>query len=110
LNHSKAPVQLESVLREGVEVIHFGVGRTGYDPEKHVVHACGGAVLIFGYGHRPSLTIKGHVKLEIHSNAFESSISTQEHGSTLNSSSGFSANFMEKTAIDGSAKFVILVV
>ena len=110
INHSNALIEIENInLKEGVEVIPFSVGPEGFDAEKNIVSACGGAVLLFGYGRRPTIVSKEHIKFEIHSNAFRSLVSTRVNSSNLHTSPGFNVNFMEKTRTDWWAKFVIVI-
>lgn len=107
VNHSRSPVQINNVeLNEGAEYLIFGMGDT-YDRPGRLLKANGGAAVIFGYGRRPSLVSKEHVKFTVQSNAFNSMVSTRENSSNCNTMPGFSSVFLEKTRNDWWAKFVI---
>jgi hypothetical protein len=109
INHSKSFVQvLDIELKEGVQVLTFGIGE-GYDPNGRIIKPDGGAAVLFGFGRRPSFTSKEHVKYIVHSNAFTSMVSTRENSSNLNSTPGFNSTFMEKSRTDWWGKFVIIV-
>ena len=109
INHTKSFVQILDIeLKEGVQVLTFGIGE-GYDPNGRIIQPDGGAAVLFGFGRRPSLISKEHVKYVIHSNAFSSMVSTRENSSNLNSTPGFNSIFMEKSRTDWWGKFVIVV-
>lgn len=109
INHSRSSIQLlRTELREGADLVVFGVG-DGYDPAARTLRAHGGAVVVFAKGNRPSLVSKEHVKFDVATTAFEAMMATRENRSECTPQAGYHAPFLEKSRTDWWAKYVIVV-
>lgn len=109
VNHSRSSIQLlRTELREGADLVVFGVG-DGYDPAARTLRAHGGAVVVFAKGNRPSLMSKEHVKFDVATTAFEAMMATRENRSECTPQAGYHAPFLEKSRTDWWAKYVIVV-
>jgi hypothetical protein len=104
---SYAPVQvLDLELIEGRNYTIFTCG-DNYDWASRTIAPCGGAMVIFAYGHPPSLNDAPTVKLQIKTTAFTATLSSRTGEPNCINHNGFSAGYLEKARSDYWSKSVI---
>jgi hypothetical protein len=104
-----APLQLiELDLLEGRDFAIIDIGGA-FDSVSRCVAPSGGAVLLFVYGHPPSLQESSAVRLRLRTSAFTAHISSDVGEPNSTSHNGFTSGYLEKAHGDYWSKAVINV-
>ena len=110
LNHSQSPIRLTALqLTAGRDARILGTRHGGYDSRNRRVLS-GGSFTVFAAAFPSTPLESGRVRCELSTSAFSATISCQSQQALLIPRQGFKAGFLEKSAADDWARYVLVVV
>jgi len=109
INLSDTPIQIARVqMVHGRNVTIFGSSSTRYDKESKAILPDGVAV-IFIWAFSPSPIEIGHIKANVNTVAFSTTLASTQRESVCEARGGFQVGFLEKTVSEFWSKYCIVV-